>query len=108
MQAAKFEWLATRHGFKPLDAVQGKQGDILIAERYFDHSDMEFSPALREEVFEFLVPHWCTFWALSREQLDVGQYVYHGKDTPQATRIKIAVEAAQDWIKVNLEGQRFK
>ncbi len=107
MDAARFETIARRNGFRPQAPRVMPRGRLLIAERLFNVFDMADSPAVKDGVFPVLAPHWCTLWVLDRDGLDVGQYVYHGTNTSREARIDDVRRAAVDWIESNVRLRRY-
>lgn len=107
MDAARFEIIARRCGFRPQLPRVVAQGRVLIADRLFGFADMAASPGAKDGSYPVLAPHWCTMWVLDRGGLDVGQYVYHGTHVSRETRIADALRSAAEWIATNVRQRRF-
>lgn len=99
MDVQKFQRICEKSRFRILRKRSTKHGNILLAERCFP---------LFGAYKEHFEPHWQILWAVERNGADVGQIVFCHMVGTQEDRIALAVDAAEQWIRDNLEVGRYK
>lgn len=86
----KFEDEIRKQGFKLINPMKNKEGDILLAERY----------NFKEEMWEML-------WCIRRGMEDIGRTVFFKTEVLREIRLLATKKDAERFIADNIEAGRY-